>query len=197
MVKLLIATHNQNKFKEFQALLEPFNFNLLSLSDLNINSEVEENQNSYLGNAALKAKYYQALTGLMTLADDSGIEIEALNQLPGIYSARFLGSATNYKVKNQIILDALKNKNNRKAKYVCALSLAVNKDNLINKQAELDGVVLTEAIGLNGFGYDPIFKPAGLELSLAQLTQEQKNTISHRALAIKLLAETLKELAND
>lgn len=197
MVKLLIATHNQNKFKEFQALLESFNFNLLSLSDLNINSEVEENQNSYLGNAALKAKYYQALTGLMTLADDSGIEIEALNQLPGIYSARFLGSATNYKVKNQIILDALKNKNNRKAKYVCALSLAVNKDNLINKQAELDGVVLTEAIGLNGFGYDPIFKPAGLELSLAQLTQEQKNTISHRALAIKLLADTLKELSND
>jgi XTP/dITP diphosphohydrolase len=196
-MKLLIATHNLNKFKEFKVLLQDFNFTLVSLRDLNINDEVAENENSYLGNAELKAKYYAALTNFVTLSDDSGLEIKSLNDLPGIYSARFLGAKKSYQEKNKIILHHLKDSSDRAAKYVCAISIAKPNQDVKTVIAELNGEISLEAKGEHGFGYDPIFKASGQNQTMAELSESQKNKISHRALAVKEIAPYLKELSHD
>ena len=195
MSKLLIATNNKNKLKEFQALLEAFNFELISLRELNLAGEVEEVESTYLGNALLKAKQYALLSGLPTLSDDSGLEIEALGNLPGIYSARFLGANTDYKIKNQIILDQLSTFNDRKAKYVCALALCLPTGETFTAIANLDGQISLESLGDLGFGYDPIFIPYNTKQTFAQMSETAKNKISHRALAVTQLHSKLKEIS--
>jgi XTP/dITP diphosphohydrolase len=196
-MKLLIATHNLNKFKEFKVLLQDFNFTLLSLNDLNIKDEVAENESSYLGNSELKAKYYAALTKLVTLSDDSGLEIKSLNDLPGIYSARFLGAKKSYREKNQIILNHLKDSLDRSAKYVCAIAIAKPNQDVKTVVSELNGEISLEAKGENGFGYDPIFKAKGKTQTMAEISEYQKNKISHRALAVMAITSYLKELSHD
>ena len=190
MKKLLIATHNPNKLAEFRALLSGINYKIVGLSDLGIEEDVKEDQDSYQGNALLKAKYYGKLSGLATLSDDSGLEIEELNFMPGIYSARFLGKTTSYIDKNKIILSKIKQ--NRAARYVCALALLIPNEAPVLVEATLNGKISEVALGENGFGYDPIFIPNGQDKTFAQMSNIVKNKISHRAKAVALIIHLLK-----
>ena len=190
MKKLLIATHNPNKLIEFKALLNGIDYQIVGLNDLGIVEDITEDQDSYKGNALLKAKHYAKLTGLATLSDDSGLEVEALNFLPGIYSARFLGKATSYIDKNKIILSKIRQ--NRAARYVCALALVLPNEEPILVEATLSGKISEVALGDNGFGYDPIFIPDGQDKTFAEISNDLKNQISHRAKAVVLIRHLLK-----
>jgi XTP/dITP diphosphohydrolase len=190
MKKLLIATHNPNKLIEFKALLNGIGYQIVGLNDLGIVEDITEDQDSYKGNALLKAKHYAKLTGLATLSDDSGLEVEALNFLPGIYSARFLGKATSYIDKNKIILSKIRQ--NRAAHYVCALALIIPDLEPVLVEATLSGKISEVALGDNGFGYDPIFIPDGQDKTFAQISNDLKNQISHRAKAVGLIRHLLK-----
>jgi XTP/dITP diphosphohydrolase len=190
MKKLLIATHNPNKLAEFRALLSGINYKIVGLSDLGIEEDVKEDQDSYQGNALLKAKHYAKLSGLATLSDDSGLEIEELNFMPGIYSARFLGKTTSYIDKNKIILTKIKQ--NRAARYVCALALLIPNEEPVLVEATVSGKISEVALGDNGFGYDPIFIPNGQDKTFAQMSNILKNKISHRAKAVALIMHLLK-----
>ena len=190
MKKLLIATHNPNKLIEFKALLNGIDYQIVGLNDLGIVEDITEDQDSYKGNALLKAKHYAKLSGLATLSDDSGLEVEALNFLPGIYSARFLGKATSYIDKNKIILSKIRQ--NRAAHYVCALALIIPDLEPVLVEATLSGKISEVALGDNGFGYDPIFIPDGQDKTFAQISNDLKNQISHRAKAVVLIKHLLK-----
>jgi XTP/dITP diphosphohydrolase len=190
MKQLLIATHNLNKLAEFKALLKGINYKIVGLADLGIIEEVKEDQDSYQGNALLKAKHYAKLSGLVTLSDDSGLEVEALNFMPGIYSARFLGKTTSYTDKNKVIISKVKQ--NRAARYVCALALVFPKSKPVLVEAILHGKISEVELGNNGFGYDPIFIPDGQEKTFAQMSNTLKNKLSHRAKAVALIRHLLK-----
>ena len=190
MKQLLIATHNLNKLAEFKALLKGINYKIVGLSDLGIVEDIVEDQDSYKANALLKAKYYAKLSGLPTLSDDSGLEVAALNFLPGIYSARFLGKATSYIDKNKIILSKIRQ--NRAAYYVCALALLIPNEEAVLVEATLSGKISEVVLGENGFGYDPIFIPDGQDKTFAQISNDLKNQISHRAKAVTLIRHLLK-----
>lgn len=189
MKKLLIATFNQHKLAEFKLLLKDLNYEILGLKDVGINLEIEEDQDSYKGNALIKAKHYAKLANMLTLADDSGIEIEALNFLPGIYSARFLGKATSYEDKNKIILSKVKD--NRNAEFICAIALVNQQDDPIVVEARVRGKIGESIKGIKGFGYDPIFIPDGSIISFAQMSENEKNKLSHRAKAVELIKKYL------
>jgi XTP/dITP diphosphohydrolase len=189
MKKLLIATFNSHKLNEFRHLLKDLDYEIVGLKDIGITQDVEEDQDSYKGNALLKAKHYGRLSNMLTLADDSGIEIAALNFLPGIYSARFLGKATSYEDKNKIILSKVKD--NRDAEFVCAIALVNKDEEPIVVEARVHGKIGNDIKGIKGFGYDPIFIPDGYTLSFAQMSEAEKNKVSHRAKAVELIKKFL------
>lgn len=192
-MKLLIATHNPNKLIEIKALLKEQSFELLSLDDVGITEDVEETEDSFEGNAHLKAKWAHALTGLACIADDSGLEIEALNNEPGVYSARYLGESTPYAIKNAILLDRLSKTSNRAARYVCVVAYVDTLGRVNHFRAELKGHMATHAQGEGGFGYDPIFIPLGQKRHYAQLSLDERNQISHRQKALKACLNEIKE----
>jgi XTP/dITP diphosphohydrolase len=187
--KLLIATNNQGKIDEFKALLNPFNVNIISAKEFDI-AEPEETGSSFAENAILKAKYYGDITKLPAIADDSGLEVEALNNAPGIYSARWAQKG-NFNIAMNRIQDDLSKIGLDKsaAKFVCALAIYVPGHEARIYSGELFGTINFPARGTNGFGYDPIFTPQGYEMTLAEMTQSEKNLISHRKLALSKLIE--------
>lgn len=189
MKKLLVATFNSHKLNEFKKLLNDLDYEIIGLKDIGITQDVDEDQDSYKGNALLKATHYGKLSNMLTLADDSGIEIEALNFLPGIYSARFLGKATSYEDKNKIILSKVKD--NRNAEFVCAIAIVEKEKEPIVVEARVHGRIGEDTKGVKGFGYDPIFIPDGHSLSFAQMSEEDKNKVSHRAKAVELIKKFL------
>jgi XTP/dITP diphosphohydrolase len=185
-VKLVLATQNKNKVIELKRLLKDYpQYEVLSLSDLNVSDDVEETGNSFEANARLKALYYFHKTGYACLADDSGIEIESLNNEPGIYSARYLGEDTPYSTKNQMILERLKDVNNRKARFVSVVTLVLSENEIYSFEGIMLGSIAYELRGHNGFGYDPIFIPDGHKLTCAEMEIELKNQLSHRGQALR------------
>lgn len=199
-MKLLIATHNPNKLIELRALLANHpEVELLTLSDLNITEEPDETEPTFEGNAILKARWAMQKTGLVSLADDSGLEIEAFNNEPGVMSARYLGKDTAYTIKNAIILDRLRDHVNRQARFVSVVAIAFPKPivrdetitDIIVSEGIMAGKIGFEALGSNGFGYDPIFIPDGYDLTYAQLSILDKNRVSHRGKAFRLAIEQL------
>lgn len=193
-MKLILATQNINKVIELKRLLSNYpHYEVLSLNDLNITDDIEETGTTFESNARLKAQYMYNLNGYACLADDSGIEIEALNNEPGVYSARYLGENTSYEIKNKHILNCLINQENRKARFVSVVCLVLSDNEVVSFEGVMPGSIGFESKGTNGFGYDPIFIPEGYDISYAQMEIDTKNQLSHRGQALRKAVEYLEK----
>lgn len=190
-MQLVFASNNQNKIREIQELL-PDTIEILSLSAIGCTEEIPETATTIEGNAILKANYITEKYGYDCFADDTGLEVEALNGAPGVYSARYAGEQRNADDNMNKLLDALANETNRKAQFKTVIALNSNKkQHLFTGIAK--GEIISEKLGDQGFGYDPIFQPEAYQETFAQLPMEIKNKISHRGKAVRQLIEFLKE----
>ena len=191
-MKLVFATNNLHKLKEVQEMLSN-SIEVLSLKDIGCFEDIEETESTLEGNAKLKADYITEKYGFDCFADDTGLEVEALDGKPGVYSARYAGEHGNAEKNMEKLLIELQNKSSRKAKFRTIIAL-----NLRNKQylfeVICDGEILNEKTGVKGFGYDPIFKPSNASCSFAEMNSEEKNIISHRGIAIQELVQFLNSL---
>lgn len=185
MSTLLIATTNPGKLREYAAIFSGLPLELRLLADLGITDDVEETGTTFAANATLKARYYAARSGLLTLADDSGLEVAALGGEPGVYSARYAGPGASDADRNALLLKKLEGVpfESRLARFVCVIALALPDGPLELVEGVLPGVIEFEPRGQNGFGYDPLFYLVGEHKTLAELPSERKNQISHRARA--------------
>lgn len=188
---LVFATNNQHKLKEIQALLGN-EFRLLSLMDIGCNEEIPEEQPTLEGNASQKAYFVFEKYGYNCFADDTGLEIEALNGEPGVYSARYAGEDKNADANMEKVLAKMAKINNRNARFRTVISLIINGEEKLF-EGIVDGVILTEKRGDSGFGYDPIFQPEDYSVSFAEMELTAKNNISHRGRAVRKLVDYLKE----
>jgi len=191
-MKLVFATNNLHKLKEVQEMLSN-SIEVLSLKDIGCFEDIEETESTLEGNAKLKADYITKKYGFDCFADDTGLEVEALDGDPGVYSARYAGEHGNAEKNMEKLLIELQNKSNRKGKFRTIIAL-----NLTNKQYLFEGIcdgeILKEKTGVKGFGYDPIFKPSNASCSFAEMNSEEKNIISHRGIAIQKLVKFLNSL---
>jgi XTP/dITP diphosphohydrolase len=196
MQKLVLASNNAGKVKEFQALLAPLNFQVIPQGELGIPS-AEEPHFTFVENALAKARHASAASGLPALADDSGICAHALNGQPGVLSAHFAGEQGDDVANNQKLIQELKDRADRGAHYVCALAFvnSANDPEPLIIQARWYGQIVEQAVGSNGFGYDPHFFLTEQQCTAAQLDPAQKNLISHRAQALRELITQLKARA--
>lgn len=183
-VKLVFATNNLNKLKEVKAMLT--NFEIVSLADIHCEDDIEETASTLEGNAILKANFITEKYGLNCFADDTGLEVESLNNAPGVYSARYAGPENNAEENIKKLLDELSPFSNRNARFKTVISLNINNEQF-TFEGICEGEILKEKHGDNGFGYDPIFKPKGFEKSFAEMDIKEKGTISHRGTAIAKL----------
>ena len=188
-MKLVFASNNQNKIKEIQLLL-PKSIQILSLKDIGCFVDIPETAATIEGNAVLKANYVTENFGYDCFADDSGLEVAVLNGEPGVYSARYAGEAKDDNANMDKLLINLKDKTNRKANFKTVICLNLNgKQHLFT--GIVNGKIIDEKIGANGFGYDPVFVADGYTKTFAELTIEEKSAISHRGLAVKQLVDFL------
>ena len=184
---IVVASGNQGKIKEFKEMLEPEGYTVKSLSDFPDMPEVEETGTTFHDNAIIKAQAVTDRYGITAISDDSGLEIDALDKKPGVMSARWLGHDTSYDVKNQKVLDLLKDKKNRTCRYVCAIAITrVNEEPVVFEDT-VECEVALESKGSNGFGYDPIIYYAPSGKTMAEMSKEEKNSISHRGKAVRKL----------
>lgn len=184
---IVVASGNQGKIKEFREMLEPEGYTVKSLSDFPDMPEVEETGTTFHDNAIIKAQAVTDRYGITAISDDSGLEIDALDKKPGVMSARWLGHDTSYDVKNQKVLDLLKDKTDRTCRYVCAIAITrVNEEPVVFEDT-VECEVALEAKGSNGFGYDPIIYYAPSGKTMAEMSKEEKNSISHRGKAVRKL----------
>lgn len=184
---IVVASGNQGKIKEFKEMLEPEGYTVKSLSDFPDMLEVEETGTTFHDNAIIKAQAVTDRYGITAISDDSGLEIDALDKKPGVMSARWLGHDTSYDVKNQKVLDLLKDKKDRTCRYVCAIAITrVNEEPVVFEDT-VECEVALEAKGSNGFGYDPIIYYAPSGKTMAEMSKEEKNSISHRGKAVRKL----------
>ncbi len=188
MRTLLVATTNLHKLEEYRAIFADLPFQVVSLQDIHVDMDVEETGSTFAENAELKARTYAKVAGMLTLADDSGLEIDALEGAPGIYSARFAGRETSYAERFRIILERLRTLpiEQRTARFRCAIALAEPSGLVRIVEGTIEGVIADSPRGAYGFGYDPIFLVPELGKTTAELPPEQKNFISHRGRAAQL-----------
>ncbi|MFR5356527.1 MAG: XTP/dITP diphosphatase [Clostridia bacterium] len=198
MDKIIFATGNEGKMKEVRMILEDLGLPVLSLKDAGITADVEENGTTFEENAQIKAKAIMEMTGALVLADDSGLEVDALDKEPGIYSARYMGHDTSSHIKNQNIIDRLEGKvgEERSARFVCAIAAAFPDGRVLITRGTMEGQIGYEEKGENGFGYDPIFYLPEYQCYSAELSLEEKNKLSHRGKALRLMKERLHESFN-
>lgn len=187
MHQIVFATNNAHKMGEVSAILDS-RFKLISLKEIACFDDIPETMDTIEGNALQKARYVWEKYGLDCIADDTGLEVEALNGAPGVYSARYAGEACIAENNIQKLLKELEGMSNRKARFKTVAALISNGKEVLF-EGVINGHISYEKRGLDGFGYDPIFVPEGCEESFAQMSAEKKNTISHRALAFQAFAE--------
>lgn len=192
MKEIMIATSNAHKVEEFREMLEPLGIQVRSLLDLEEKVEIEETGTTFAENAMIKALSVHERLGIPVISDDSGLEVDAMDKAPGVYSARFLGYDTPYDEKNQYIMDQVKGKT-RTARYVCAIAY-VEEDGAGHVfTGVVEGEIADHARGEKGFGYDPIFYYPPYGATLAEVSEEKKNAISHRGRALAQLIAYMKE----
>ena len=191
-MEIVFASNNAHKLAEVSSKL-PENFKILSLKDVLGDVDIPETGLTLDDNAIIKAKYVFERTGKNCFADDTGLEITALNGEPGVYSARYAGEDCSFQDNMDKVLRNLKGKQDRSARFRTVICLILNGEQHLF-EGQVDGVILTEEQGEKGFGYDPIFCPNGFETTFAEMTMEQKNAISHRGLAVQKLVEFLSDL---
>lgn len=190
-MKLVFATHNQNKLKEVQQLL-PSHIELLSLTDINCHDEIPETELTIEGNAKLKADYVRKHFGLNCFADDTGLEVNALHGAPGVFSARYAGPENNAQANMDKLLLNLEGVADRTAQFKTVIALSLDASE-VSFTGICTGGIVQKARGEKGFGYDPIFQPTDYNLTFAEITSEEKGRISHRGRAIRALIEYLSE----
>lgn len=190
ITELVFATNNKHKTEEVGNLLRG-QYKVLNLSDIGCTVDIPETGSTFAENATLKSQYVLENYKLDCFADDSGLEIEALNQEPGIYSARYSGVKDDAANLN-LVLQKMEGQSNRKARFRTVVSLFKNQENYLF-EGIINGHIVENPVGTQGFGYDPIFVPEGHDISFAQMSMEQKNEISHRAIAMRKLIAFLKE----
>lgn len=192
-MELFIASSNKNKIEEFKLMLEPLGYEIKSLKDIPEEIDIEETGETFEENAIIKAQTICNKFGISCISDDSGLEIDALNKEPGVHSARFLGHETSYEYKNAYILDKMKNVDNRTCRFVCSIALCCpNKEPIVFTDT-IEGSVAFEIEGNSGFGYDPIFYYEPCHTTLANISENLKNEISHRGKACRQLLGYLNE----
>lgn len=190
-MKILIASNNQHKIREYKEILKDFDITLVSLKEMNIESDPEEVGLTFQENSFLKAKHAAKYCDLPILADDSGLIIEELPNVLGVHTSRFMGEETPYDKKRAAILSMLENKKNRHACFVCNITLYHFKNQVVSFQGECHGHIAFQSKGNEGFAFDPIFIPNGYEKTFAELGDEVKNTLSHRKKASDQLVDYL------
>ena len=193
MKKIIVASGNAGKIKEFKSMLEPEGYEVISMKELDGAKEPEETGSTFHDNAILKAQAIVDTFQIPAIADDSGIEIDAFDKKPGVYSARFLGHDTPYDYKNKIILERMENVTNRTCRYVCAIAWCEPDKEPIVFEDTVECEIAREAKGSNGFGYDPIVYYPPFNKTMAEMTDEEKNSISHRGKAIRKFENWLNE----
>ena len=193
--RIVFATGNAGKIKEIRMIMEDTGMEVVSMKDAGIRVDIEENGQSYKENALIKARAVAAFTKDIVMADDSGLEIDHLNKEPGIYSARYLGEDTPYSVKNANLINRLEGvpDEERTARFVCAIAAVMPDGRELTTRATIEGRIGYEEKGANGFGYDPIFYVPRFDKTTAELTEEEKNQVSHRGKALQLMKEELKK----
>ncbi len=195
MRRIVFATGNEGKLREIKNIMADLPVEVVSMKEAGIEAEIEETGETFEENAKIKAQAVAAYTDDIVLADDSGLEIDYLNKEPGVYSARYLGENTSYEIKNQTILDRLAGvqKEKRTARFVCAIAAVLpSKETLVTRET-IEGYIGEKPAGENGFGYDPIFYVEEYQCSTAELSEEQKNAISHRGKALRAMKKLLRE----
>lgn len=198
MKRLIFATGNAGKMKEIRMIMADVGMKILSMKEAGIQADIEENGKTYEENALIKARAIAALADAIVLADDSGLEVDWLGKEPGVYSARYMGEDTPYSVKNANIISRLEGvpEEKRTARFVCAIAAVFPDGRELTVRAAIEGRIGYEEKGDNGFGYDPIFYVPELQKTTAELTEEEKNQVSHRGKALRLMKEELKKDEN-
>lgn len=198
--RIIFATGNAGKIREIKEIMGDMNIPIISMKEAGIVTDIEENGTTYEENATIKAKAVAALAeeGDLVMADDSGLEIDYLNKEPGIYSARYLGEDTSYRIKNQNLIDRLLGVPDEKrgARFVCAIAAVLPDGKVLTTRGVIEGRIGYEEAGQGGFGYDPIFYVPELGKTTAELTEEEKNDVSHRGRALRAMKEELKGMEN-
>ncbi|WP_221566321.1 XTP/dITP diphosphatase [Alkalihalobacillus sp. TS-13] len=196
MDKIIIASHNEGKVKEFRKMFEEFGISVVSLRDLDFHEEIEETGSSFKENASIKAETIANKLHAPVIADDSGLVIDALDGRPGIFSARFAGEEKDDEANIEKVLAELESvpEKERTARFVCVLAVAQLGKETSSVEGKCEGLILNERRGTNGFGYDPIFYVPSKEKTLAEMNAEEKNKISHRANALHELRNAWSEI---
>ena len=194
--KIIFATKNPGKMEEIRMILGDLKLPILSMKEAGIDLDIVEDGTTFVENAVIKAKAVAKQADAIVLADDSGLEIDALNKEPGIYSARYMGEDTSYEIKNQNLIDRLEGvpDEKRTARFVCAIAAAFPDGRVITSYGTIEGMIGYESRGNGGFGYDPIFYLPEYGCSTAELTPEKKNELSHRGKALRAMKEQLSKL---
>ena len=191
MKSIILASNNKDKVKEVKEILK--GYDIISMKEAGIDVDIEENGTTFEENALIKARAIMKLTGQITMADDSGLEIDYLNKAPGVYSARFMGHDTSYDIKNKGLIQKLEGvkESDRSGRFVCAIAVCFPDGREIVKRGTMEGLIAEEIKGDNGFGYDPIVYLPEYGKTSGELAPEEKNKISHRGKALALIKEEL------
>ncbi len=198
MKRMIFATGNAGKMKEIRMIMADTEYEVVSMKEAGVDIEIEENGNTYEENAMIKAKAVAAITGDTVLADDSGLEIDYLNKEPGVQSARYMGEDTPYAIKNANLISRLEGVADaqRTARFVCAIAAVLPDGRELTTRATIEGRIGYEEKGNHGFGYDPIFFVPEFDKTTAELTEEEKNQVSHRGKALELMKKELAKYEN-
>ena len=194
MKRMIFATGNENKMKEIREILGALPLEILSMKEAGVSADIVEDGKTFEENALIKARAICKLAGEMVLADDSGLEIDYLNKEPGIYSARYMGEDTSYHIKNKSLIDRLEGvpDEKRTARFVCAIAAVFPDGKELVVRGTVEGIIGYEEKGENGFGYDPNFYLPERGCTTAELPPEEKNSISHRGNALRLMKDLLE-----
>jgi XTP/dITP diphosphohydrolase len=193
-MQLLIATKNMHKLQEIRSILDISGLDLRGMDDMPGLPDVEEDGQTFEANAGKKARELAEHTGLWAMADDSGLEVDALGGAPGVYSARYAGEPVDYRRNNEKLLRELAIARNRTARFRCVIALAEPRGEIRTVEGRCEGRIASEARGDRGFGYDPLFVPDGYEVTFAEMPAEVKNRISHRGAALRRAVEAWRDL---
>ena len=197
--KIIFATGNEGKMREVRMILGDLGIQVISMKEAGVTAEADENGTTFEENAIIKAKEIMEKTGEIVLADDSGLEVDALGGEPGIYSARYMGYDTSYHIKNNSLIERLEGKtgDERSARFVCAIAACFPDGRVLTTRGTMEGQIGYEEKGENGFGYDPIFYLPEYQCYSAELPLEEKNKLSHRGKALRLMKEALQREQED
>lgn len=194
--RIIFATANEGKMREVRLILADLGMEIMSMKEAGVSCDAEENGRTFRENAEIKARAVWEQTGHIVLADDSGLVVDYLGGEPGIYSARYMGEETSYEIKNQAIIDRVKDakENERTARFVSAIAAVLPDGTILHTEGTVEGLIASEPAGTGGFGYDPIFYLPEYGMTSAEIPIEKKNEISHRGKALEAMKVKLKSL---